>query len=79
MSPFLKDLAERVVWTFVQAFGGAFTVAAFSDIDAWQAALVAGAAAVLSLLKGVAASRLTRGTAQLGVSTYMHELEGGHD
>lgn len=51
---YLGDLAERVVWTAVQAFLSVFTV---TDLSTAKAGLVAAAAAVLSLLKGIAARR----------------------
>lgn len=60
MSPYLRDLAERVAATFVQgalAVGG-YEVIVTGDIDALRAAWVGGAAAVLSLVKGLAAKRL---------------------
>jgi hypothetical protein len=53
---FLKDVAERAFWTFVQAAIAAYTVT--GGKDAAKAAAIAGAAAVLSLLKGIAASRI---------------------
>lgn len=69
ISPFLKDLAERVLWTAVQAGTANYLVT--GSIDAVQTAVIA---AVFSLLKGVAAARLARkGTAQLGVTTYSAE------
>jgi hypothetical protein len=49
------DIAERAVWTFLQAFAGAFVVA---DLTTAKTAALAGLAAVLSLVKGLAASRL---------------------
>jgi hypothetical protein len=57
MSPYLKDLAERVVSSFV---GGALSVIGLSGVDAfhldWKAALgVGGGAALVSLLKGLVA------------------------
>jgi hypothetical protein len=58
---YIIDLAERVVWTFLQAFlgaliaGGVFDVAGVRDVSAWEAAALGGVAAVLSLLKGIAA------------------------
>lgn len=59
------DLAERAVWTFVQAFLASVTVAGLTGgqaVETLESALLAGAAAVLSLVKGLAASRAT-GTA----------------
>jgi hypothetical protein len=60
-SLYVRDLAERVASTFVQAFlgalitGGVFDVAGVRDVSAWEAAGLAGVAAVLALLKGLAA------------------------
>ena len=50
-----KDVIERVVATFVQAFLGIFVVG--GDICNVKAAALAGATAALSLVKGVVASR----------------------
>ena len=58
---YVVDLVERVVWTFLQAFGaqlvasGWFTVAGVVDLSIVQKAAIAGLAAVLSLAKGVVA------------------------
>lgn len=50
-----KDAAERVIVTFVEAFAGALVLTNVLDLSMWQNASVAGAAAVLSLVKSVAA------------------------
>lgn len=50
-----KNVIERAVWTFIQAFTAAF---AFADISTARDATVAGGAAVLSVLKNLAAERL---------------------
>lgn len=74
---FARDLGERVFWTFVQAFLSALTVPAIltGDVDMLRAALLAGAAAVLSLLKGVAASKVgTPGTASTADRPAVDEL-----
>lgn len=55
MTPYAKDLAERVTATFVQAFLGAVTVTEFSDSSMWAAAAVAGVSAAISLIKGLLA------------------------
>lgn len=61
---YAKDLTERVVWTFLQAFGavlvasGWFSVDGVTDLSIVQKAGVGGAAAVLALLKGVLAKRV---------------------
>ena len=51
----MGDLFERAAWTFVQAFAGVFVVA---DLSSAKGAVVAGLAAVLSVLKTVARDRL---------------------
>lgn len=53
-----KDIAERALWTFAQAFAAALFARGTLDIDTIQAAALAGAAAVLSLVKGLVASRI---------------------
>jgi hypothetical protein len=54
---YAKDLAERVVWTFLVAVG-AFaltTPTGWLDVTTWQAAGTAGLAAVGTLVKGLLA------------------------
>lgn len=53
---FWKDVAERVVWTFAQAFLAAWVITGGSK--ALESASIAGAAAVAALLKGVAAHKI---------------------
>ena len=64
---FIRDLLERVVWTFIQSFLGVLAVDQAlldGDLGAVKVAAAAGAAAVASVIKGVAASRLgDKGTA----------------
>ena len=55
-----KDLFERAIATFVQAFLAVYVV---GSTDSLKAAAVAGAAAVLSFIKSVAASRFGDGSA----------------
>jgi hypothetical protein len=59
------DLAERVVWTALQGFLGAVSAEALvgGDGDVVRAGLVAAVAAVLSLVKGLVASRVGDGSA----------------
>ena len=63
---YAKDLAERVIVTFLQAFGatlvagGVFDVSGVRNVSAWQAAGVAGIAAVLSLIKGLVAKLVSK-------------------
>jgi|TARA_R100000315_G_C5234396_1_gene145724 hypothetical protein len=55
-----RDLAERVVATFLQACGGTLGTNSIVDmgISEWKLILASGGAAVLSFLKGYAASIL---------------------
>lgn len=63
---YVRDLAERVASTFVQAFlaalaaGNWFDVAHIRDLSIVQTAGVAGIAAVLSLVKGLVAKKINR-------------------
>lgn len=59
---YVRDLIERVLWTFAQAFAGALItggvldgISGVADITGWQAAALAGIAAVISLVKGLVA------------------------
>ena len=56
----IKDLGERVVATFFQAEGGTLGTNSIIDmgISEWKLILASGGAAVLSFLKGYAASIL---------------------
>lgn len=54
----LCDVLERLLWTFVQAGLASLAVGGLFGLEAWKGAAIAGAAAVLSLLKGLAAARL---------------------
>ena len=74
---FARDLAERVFWTFVQAFLAPLTISAIlsGDPQVLRAGLVGGGAAVLSALKGVAASKVgTPGTASTADRQPVDEL-----
>ena len=55
-----RDIFERAIATFVQAFLAVYVV---GSTDSLKAATVAGAAAVLSFIKSVAASRFGDGSA----------------
>ncbi|MEU2789002.1 hypothetical protein [Streptomyces sp. NPDC007100] len=52
---FARDLLERVLSTFLQAFIGGVVVTTPLDASMWYAALAGGVAAVLSLVKGLIA------------------------
>jgi len=54
---YLKDLADRVFWTYAQTFLGLVTVAGFDvlSLSAWQAAGVAALPAAYAALKGAVA------------------------
>lgn len=51
----IRDIAERAAWTFLQGFLGTFTL---TDLSTARTAAVAGAMAILSLVKSIAASRV---------------------
>lgn len=62
---YVKDLAERVGFTFLQAFGAAlvagdwFNVAHLRDLSIVQTAALAGIAAVLAVFKGLIAKAVS--------------------
>tara|TARA_B100000927_G_scaffold283933_1_gene272221 strand:+ start:4219 stop:4512 length:294 start_codon:yes stop_codon:yes gene_type:complete len=60
MSDELKQLIEKVVWTFIEAFGSALLVGPALDLDvsAIQAAGIAGGGAVIVVLKEYAKKQL---------------------
>jgi hypothetical protein len=58
MSTYVKDLAERVALVFAASFLAVFTV---GDLNSAKAAAVAGAAAVVGLLKGLVAKKVGNG------------------
>jgi len=57
---FNKDVLERVIATFAQSFLAVFT---FGDMGSMKAAGLAGATAVLSLVKSVVAKQFGDGSA----------------
>lgn len=72
----LKDAAERIVWTFIQGFAGALILAQTLDLETLEAAALGGLMAALSAVKAVAAGRLGGDTAQLGARTYSYTEQG---
>jgi hypothetical protein len=60
--PFLRDLAERAISTYVQAFIGFLVAAAVFDAKAIEAAAVAAIPAALSVVKSLLAERYAPGT-----------------
>ncbi|MET8172856.1 hypothetical protein [Streptomyces clavifer] len=52
---YARDLVERVLATFLQAFVGGLVLTTPLDIGMWQAAAVAGVAAAAALVKGLVA------------------------
>lgn len=55
MNVYVKDLLERVVFTFIQGTLGSLVVTELSSVDMWYAALGGGVAAVTALAKGLLA------------------------
>ena len=62
MSEELKDMIERAVWTFVEAFIGALTVAPLVGVEAetLQLAALAGGGAALAVVKTFAKKQITK-------------------
>lgn len=54
----LRDLLERLVWTFVAAAAGNLGAAPFLDVDAVNAAAMAGVGALISAVLIIARARL---------------------
>lgn len=52
---YARDLAERIVATFLQAFVGGLVLTQPFDLGMWEAAAVGGVAAAGALLKGLIA------------------------
>lgn len=51
----IADIGERFVWTFIQGTTSTLLLAGFLGTSAWKAAVVGGLAAVIALVKGMAA------------------------
>ena len=62
MSKEYKEILEKVLWTFVEAFIGALTVAPLVGIDAGvvQLAAISGASAALVVVKEFAKKQLNK-------------------
>ena len=62
MSEELKDMLERVVWTFLEAFIASLTIAPLVGIDAEvvQLALLSGGAAALAVVKAYAKKQISK-------------------
>ena len=59
----LENLAWRSVWTFIQSFTGGLLVASFIEVEVVTVAAIAGAGAVLSVVKNFASTKLGKQTA----------------
>lgn len=66
VKPFWRDALERIAWTFLEAFAGALILAGVFDLTALKAAAIAGLAAVLTVVKTLAASRIGGTDAAIG-------------
>ena len=62
MSEELKDMLERTIWTFVEAFLGALVVAPLISVDAntLELAALAGGGAALAVVKTYAKNQITQ-------------------
>lgn len=69
MPTWMKDLAERAFWTFIQTFLAVWLLSTSFDLGVVQACAVSGLAAAASVVKSTLASRFgepTASTVRLG-------------
>ena len=61
MSDDLKDMLERALWTFIEAFIGALTISPMVGVDAnaLQIAAIAGGGSALSVIKSFAKKKIS--------------------
>jgi len=67
MSKEYKEVIEKALWTFVQAFLGVLTVGPLVDVNAelWQLAAMSGASAAMVVVKEFAKKKLATTTQKI--------------
>ena len=73
LNTLVRDISERVFWTFAASVGGlliSWPTFDLADMEMWKAAATAGVIAVITLLKGVVASRVGDSTAALPLAAF---------
>lgn len=58
MSPYMRDLMERLSVAFAEGFLSGLVITSVTDTSMWLAALTGGTSSVVSVLKSLSAKRV---------------------
>jgi len=75
--PWYLDALERVVWTFVETFTATLILAGALDMSTLKAAGLSAVAAVLAVVKAIAAKHVGEGGTAATLPTPVPELPKG--